>query len=144
MRPNAEASSRLFAALGDETRLRLVVRLSDAGPMSITRLTAGSRVTRQAITKHLRMMEQAGLVRSARRGRERVWQLERRRLEQARRYLDQISQHVWGGLRGRRRPRACPTNAGARASRSNPAAGLTPAVPARKKPPDGSASRRPS
>ena len=91
MRRNPEASSRLFAALGDETRLSLVVRLSDGGPMSITRLTEGSRLTRQAITKHLRMMERAGLVRSARRGRERVWQLERHRLEQAGRYLDLIS-----------------------------------------------------
>ena len=59
--------------------------------MSITRLTAGSKVTRQAITKHLRVMQQAGLVRSARHGRESVWQLDRRRLEDARRYLDLIS-----------------------------------------------------
>jgi len=59
--------------------------------MSITRLTAGSNVTRQAITKHLRVMEEAGLVRSARHGRESVWQLDQRRLEDARRYLDLIS-----------------------------------------------------
>jgi len=59
--------------------------------MSIARLTEGSRVTRQAITKHLRVMEGSGLVRSTRRGRESVWQLERRRLEDARRYLDRIS-----------------------------------------------------
>jgi len=59
--------------------------------MSITRLTAGSRVTRQAITKHLRVMEQAGLVRGTRHGRESVWRLERRRLEEARRYLAVIS-----------------------------------------------------
>jgi predicted transcriptional regulator len=59
--------------------------------MSITRLTAGSHVTRQAITKHLRVMQQAGLLRSQRHGRESVWQLDRRRLEDARRYLDLIS-----------------------------------------------------
>ena len=94
--------ARLFAALGDETRLRLVSRLCDDGPMSITRLTAGSRVTRQAITKHLRVMEEAGLVRSTRHGRESVWQLERRRLEEARRYLDLISKQ-WDDALGRLR-----------------------------------------
>ena len=59
--------------------------------MSITRLTEGSNVTRQAITKHLRMMEGSGLVRSTRHGRESVWQLDQRRLEDARRYLEMIS-----------------------------------------------------
>jgi DNA-binding transcriptional ArsR family regulator len=89
----AKSSSTLFAALGDETRLRLVFRLSDSGPMSITGLTTGSHVSRQAITKHLRVMEHAGLVRSVRHGRESIWQLERRRLEDARHYLDLISRH---------------------------------------------------
>jgi len=59
--------------------------------MSITRLTQGFHVTRQAITKHLRVMEGSGLVRSTRQGRESVWQLDQRRLEDARRYLDMIS-----------------------------------------------------
>ena len=86
-----KGSAHLFAALGDETRLRLVFRLCNGGPMSIARLTEGSKVTRQAITKHLRVMEGSGLVRSTRRGRESVWQLDRRRLEDARRYLDMIS-----------------------------------------------------
>ncbi len=84
-------SAPLFAALGDATRLRLVRRLSGEGPLSIKRLTAGTRVTRQAVTKHLRVMEGAGLVHNARRGRESLWELDRRRIEQARRYLDQIS-----------------------------------------------------
>ena len=92
----------LFAALGDEIRLRLVARLCDDGPMSITRLTAGSEVTRQAITKHLRVMEQAGLMRSTRHGRERVWQLDQRRLDDARRYLDLISRQ-WDNALGRLR-----------------------------------------
>lgn len=82
---------RLFAALGDPTRLRLVARLCDGGPMSIARLTDGSKVSRQAITKHLRVMEGSGLLRSTRRGRERVWQVDHRRLEEARHYLDTIS-----------------------------------------------------
>ena len=88
---SAEASAALFAALGDQQRLWLVSRLCDGGPRSITQLASGARISRQAVTKHLRVMEHAGLVRSARRGRERVWQLEQRRLEEARRYLSQIS-----------------------------------------------------
>jgi DNA-binding transcriptional ArsR family regulator len=84
-------SAHLFAALGDETRLRLISRLCDGGPMSIARLTEGSKVTRQAITKHLRVMEGSGLVRCTRHGRESVWQLDRRRLSEARRYLEVIS-----------------------------------------------------
>jgi DNA-binding transcriptional ArsR family regulator len=92
-KPAAEprSSALLFAALGDPTRLWLVSRLCDGGPTSIMRLTAGSRVTRQAITKHLRVMERAGLVHGARRGRESVWRLDQRRLRQAGRYLDIIS-----------------------------------------------------
>jgi len=89
--PDRSANARIFAALGDETRLRLVARLCDRGPTSITRLTAGTRITRQAITKHLRVMQTAGLVRSHRRGRESVWQLDQRRLEHARHYLELIS-----------------------------------------------------
>ena len=86
-----KGSAPVFAALGDETRLALVARLCDGGPRSITRLTAGSAITRQAITKHLRVMERAGLVRSTRQGRERLWQLEQRRLADACRYLALIS-----------------------------------------------------
>jgi DNA-binding transcriptional ArsR family regulator len=81
----------VFAALGDATRLRLLRRLSDDGPVSITRLTEGTGVTRQAITRHLHALGDAGLVRNARRGRERVWELDLKRLEKAKRYLDQIA-----------------------------------------------------
>lgn len=84
-------SASLFAALGDVARLRIVARLCDEGPLSITRLTAGSAITRQAITKHLQAMEHAGLVRSARHGRESVWQIEQQRLADAQRYLETIS-----------------------------------------------------
>ena len=90
----------MFAALGDETRLALVARLSSEGPLSITRLTAGSAVTRQAITKHLHALSDAGLVRDRRRGRERIWELEPRRLEMAHRCLDQISEQ-WDAAIGR-------------------------------------------
>ena len=81
----------LFAALGDETRLALVARLCSGGPQSIARLTTGSAVTRQAITKHLDVLAGAGLVHDLRRGRERIWQLDTDRLGEAGRRLDQIS-----------------------------------------------------
>ena len=68
--------------------------------MSIASLTAGSHVTRQAVSKHLRVLEGAGFVRSSRRGRESIWQLERRRLHEARRYLDQI-EYQWDEALGR-------------------------------------------
>jgi DNA-binding transcriptional ArsR family regulator len=82
----------LFEALGDETRLALVNRLSAEGPQSITRLTTGSAMTRQAITKHLQILAEAGLVHDSRQGRERIWTLDTNRLDEASRYLDQIAQ----------------------------------------------------
>ena len=92
------ASAPLFAALGDPTRLRLVARLSEAGPLSITKLTEGTAVSRQAVSKHLSVLEGAGLVRGSREGRENVWQLEPRRLAEARGYLDLISREWDGAL----------------------------------------------
>ena len=65
---NAAVALPVFAALGDETRLRVVSRLSEEGPLSIARLTEGSHVSRQAVTKHLRVLEDAGLVRGERAG----------------------------------------------------------------------------
>jgi len=90
----------VFAALGDETRLKLVARLCADGPLSITRLSEGAGVTRQAITKHLEALADAGLVQHNWRGRERIWELEPRRLEMARRYLDRISDQ-WDEAIGR-------------------------------------------
>ncbi len=90
----------VFAALGDATRLRVVARLCADGPLSIARLSEDAKVTRQAITKHLHALADAGLVRDHRRGRERVWQLEPRRLEIAHRCLDQISEQ-WDAALGR-------------------------------------------
>ncbi len=84
------SSVQLFAALGDETRQRLLARLFE-GPLSITGLTDGSGMTRQAVTKHLRVMADAGLIRADRRGRESVWTIEANALEEARRFIDQIS-----------------------------------------------------
>ncbi len=84
-------SAPLFAALGDETRLHVVARLCEEGPLSITELTEGAGVSRQAVTKHLQVLSSAGLVKNARDGRENVWELEPHRLAEARRLLDLIS-----------------------------------------------------
>ena len=81
----------VFAALGDPTRLQIVARLCGGGPLSIARLTEATAVSRQAVTKHLRALEAAGLARSGRAGRERVWELRTKRLDEVRRCLDQIS-----------------------------------------------------
>jgi DNA-binding transcriptional ArsR family regulator len=80
-----------FAALGDETRLSLVARLAREAPCSISRLSEGSRITRQAVTKHLRVLERAGLVRGVRTGRECRFELAARPLKELRDYLEEVS-----------------------------------------------------
>jgi DNA-binding transcriptional ArsR family regulator len=82
----------LFAALGDATRLAVVNRLSVEGPQSISRLTSGSHVTRQAITKHLTILAAAGIIHGQRSGREHIWTLEVNQVAEARRYLEHVSQ----------------------------------------------------
>lgn len=94
----AAAAASLFAALGDETRFGLVTRLSHDGPMSIARLASGYPVTRQAISKHLRVLERAGLVRGLPEGREVVWRVEQQRLAEARRHLERIAREWEGTL----------------------------------------------
>jgi DNA-binding transcriptional ArsR family regulator len=90
----------LFAALGDETRLRLVASLSAHGPQSIASLARAEPITRQAITKHLLALADAGLVRSQREGRERIWELRTKALHEAQRHLDRISAD-WDAAIGR-------------------------------------------
>lgn len=85
------ASAPIFAALGDETRLRLVAYLSAAGPSSTAALTANVDVTRQAVAKHLRVMKDAGLVSSVYEGRDSVWQIEPSQLDEAQRCIELIS-----------------------------------------------------
>ncbi|HEY5102540.1 MAG TPA: metalloregulator ArsR/SmtB family transcription factor [Steroidobacteraceae bacterium] len=87
--PNAAA---IFSALGDATRLRLITVLCVEGAMSIVQLTSGTDITRQAVTKHLQVLAAAGLVRDVKVGRERLWEFERARLEEARHSLDLIAQ----------------------------------------------------
>jgi DNA-binding transcriptional ArsR family regulator len=81
----------VLAALGDESRLAIVRRLSRGGPLSITQLTEGSDISRQAVTKHLNTLHAAGLTRSERCGRERIWRLVPKRLTEVLHYLDRIS-----------------------------------------------------
>jgi DNA-binding transcriptional ArsR family regulator len=82
----------VFAALGDETRLTVLAKLLSGEPQSIARLTEGTQLTRQAVTKHLHVLESAGVVRSTRAGREALYELQPRPIEDARAYLDRIAQ----------------------------------------------------
>ncbi len=81
----------VFAALGDETRLAVLAKLCNGEPQSISRLTEGTNLSRQAVTKHLRVLENAGVVRSVRVGRESLFELESQPIEEVRDYLDQVS-----------------------------------------------------
>jgi DNA-binding transcriptional ArsR family regulator len=85
-----EAIAGVFAALGDTTRLRLVAVLCAGGAFSIAQLTTQTSVTRQAVTKHLQVLASAGVVHDVRVGRERLWQLQPDRIEEARRTLEVI------------------------------------------------------
>ncbi|MEO7720052.1 MAG: metalloregulator ArsR/SmtB family transcription factor [Capsulimonas sp.] len=89
----ADQSQRaaIFAALGDETRLSLVAKLCGGQPYSISRLTEGSHITRQAVTKHLRVLEEVGLVRSMRAGRESLFEFNPEPMEEVKEYLDLVS-----------------------------------------------------
>lgn len=94
LRSKAPLHSRapVFAALGDETRLRLIAVLCAGGAMSIAQLTDGTHLTRQAITKHLLVLSDAGLIRDVKVGRERLWEFDPAELEQARHSLEMLGQ----------------------------------------------------
>jgi DNA-binding transcriptional ArsR family regulator len=85
------AHAPVFAALGDETRLALVTKLSGGQPRSISQLTKGSKLTRQAITKHLRVLESVGIVHSVHAGRESLFEFDPTPIEDMREYLDFVS-----------------------------------------------------
>jgi len=89
---NPNAPAPVFAALGDETRLSLVARLSAGPPCSISQLTGGSRLTRQAISKHLRVLEHAGIVHGVRAGRQKLFEFDPRPMQEVRGYLDLVSE----------------------------------------------------
>ena len=93
--PSAAASLRtrasVFAALGDETRLGLLAKLVNGEPLSIARLTEGTKLTRQAVTKHLRVLEDVGVVHSVKAGRESRFALDPKPIVSAQEYLEHVS-----------------------------------------------------
>ncbi len=95
-----KSRASVFAALGDETRLSVLAKLSGGEMQSISRLTAGTKLTRQAVTKHLKVLAEAKVVRSVRVGRESLYALEPQPIEDVRDYLDQVAQH-WAAALGR-------------------------------------------
>jgi DNA-binding transcriptional ArsR family regulator len=86
-----QARAPVFAALGDETRLSLVAKLCGGQPRSISQLTEGSKLTRQAITKHLRVLERAEIVHSVRAGRESLFKFDPEPIDEIKKYLDLVS-----------------------------------------------------
>jgi DNA-binding transcriptional ArsR family regulator len=87
-----QAGAPVFAALGDETRLSLVAKLCAGQAYSISQLTQGSKLTRQAITKHLRVLQGVGMVRCVRRGRESLFQFNPQPIQGIQQYLDLVSE----------------------------------------------------
>ena len=86
------AHALTFTALGDETRLALVAKLCRRQPYSISQLTHGSKLTRQAITKHLRVLQSAGIVHSIRSGRESLFEFDPQPIAGIKEYLDFVSE----------------------------------------------------
>jgi DNA-binding transcriptional ArsR family regulator len=95
-----EDIAAIFAALGDRTRLRLVAVLCAGSAFSIAQLTANTHITRQAVTKHLQVLAQAGVVRDVKIGRERLWQLDPAQLEEAGKTLEVIGKQ-WEAALGK-------------------------------------------
>lgn len=89
--PNVKTFASIFAALGDETRLSVLAKLAGGEPRSITELTEGTKLTRQAVTKHLKVLEDVGVVRAAKVGRESQFALEPKAIDDARAYLERVS-----------------------------------------------------
>ncbi|MDE2224306.1 MAG: helix-turn-helix transcriptional regulator [Xanthomonadaceae bacterium] len=86
-----QKTAPVFAAMGEPTRLRLIAALCAGGALSITQLTTGTAISRQAVTKHLEVLADAGMVRGVRQGRERLWEFDPSKLDEARRSLDAIA-----------------------------------------------------
>ena len=86
------APAPVFAALGEETRLFLVAKLCGGERRSISQLAAGSRLTRQAISKHLRVLENARIVHSVRTGRECLFEFDPKPVDEIKKYLDLVSE----------------------------------------------------
>lgn len=89
--PADRTPAPVFAALGDRTRLSLLMRLSEGRRRSIANLSAETRLTRQAVTKHLHVLEDAGLVISNRAGRETQFAYRPEPIAEAKSYLERVS-----------------------------------------------------
>ncbi|PKL34268.1 MAG: transcriptional regulator [Spirochaetae bacterium HGW-Spirochaetae-10] len=96
----AQAFAAVFAALGDETRLSIVARLADGRPQSISTLTANTELTRQAVSRHLRVLEDVGLVQSKRSGRETLFEIDLRPFKDMNDYMNLVSSK-WDQALGR-------------------------------------------
>jgi DNA-binding transcriptional ArsR family regulator len=90
----------LFAALGDETRLALITSLCAGEPRSIVQLSGGAKISRQAITKHLQVLEQAGIVHSVRSGRQNLFAFDPQPMNELKEYLERVSAQ-WDQVLGR-------------------------------------------
>jgi DNA-binding transcriptional ArsR family regulator len=97
---SSDALAHVFAALGDPTRLKLVAMLCAGGAFSIAQLTADTEISRQGVTKHLQVLAEAGVVRDVKLGRQRLWQLEPGRIDDARQTLEAIGRQ-WDMALGR-------------------------------------------
>ena len=98
----APEAASVFAALGDRTRLKLLMTLSEGQTRSIASLAVDAGITRQALTKHLRVLENAGLVTRRREGRESRYAFRPETIGDARAFLESISaqwDQAIGGLR---------------------------------------------
>lgn len=98
-KPGADLAS-VFFALGDKTRLQLIALLCAGGAFSIAQLTSNTDLTRQAVTKHLQVLAEAGLVKDLKMGRERLWQFDPAQMEEARKSLEVIGKQ-WEMALGR-------------------------------------------
>ena len=87
---SSQSLASVFAALGDPTRLKLIAVICAGGAFSIAHLTANTDISRQGVTKHLQVLADAGVVRDVRLGRERLWELDPKQIEQARQTLEVI------------------------------------------------------
>ena len=95
---STRAKAAVFAALGDETRLSLLARLCDGQRYSIAELTEGTKLTRQAVTKHLRVLERVRIVHGTREGRESLFQFDPQPVIEMKDYLEQVSKQWDGAL----------------------------------------------
>ena len=97
-RSSGRKTAAVFAALGDETRLVLVAKLSRGQQYSIAELTEGTKLTRQAVTKHLRVLERVRMVHGKRAGRQNLFEFDPKPVDEMKEYLESVSKQWDGAL----------------------------------------------